>query len=75
MATVALRFDANDITLTVTDDGRGFSAAWSVTDLIRNGKLGLVGMKERAELVGGKFELSSGPEGGTRVTVRVRAVE
>lgn len=75
MATVALRFDANNITLTVSDDGRGFSAARSVTDLIRNGKLGLVGMKERAELVGGVFELKSSPGAGTQITVRVSAVE
>jgi signal transduction histidine kinase len=74
-ATVALDFGENEIALAVTDDGRGFSAARNMTDLIRSGKLGLVGMKERAELVGGIFELNSSPGAGTQVTVKVRTVD
>lgn len=69
-ATVELDFGADDVTLRVTDDGKGFSAPKNMSDLIRSGKLGLIGMKERAELVGGTFELRSDPKGGTTVTVR-----
>jgi signal transduction histidine kinase len=46
-----------------------------MSDLIRSGKLGLVGMKERAELAGGTFELRSSPGAGTQITVRVRAAD
>jgi len=74
MAAVDLDFGGDEITLAVTDDGHGFSTARNMSDLIRSGKLGLIGMKERAELVGGAFELRSDREGGTRVTVRVKAV-
>jgi signal transduction histidine kinase len=70
-ATVILNFGAKAITLTVTDDGRGFAPMGSTPDLIRIGKLGLVGMKERCELVGGTLELQSSPGTGTRIVVRV----
>ncbi|MDO8615254.1 MAG: sensor histidine kinase [Dehalococcoidia bacterium] len=74
MATVDLHFGGDEITLSVADDGHGFSPATNMSDLIRSGRLGLVGMKERAELVGGTFELRSDREGGTRVAVRVKTV-
>jgi signal transduction histidine kinase len=54
------------ITLTISDDGAGFDVegAW--------GKgLGLISMDERVEAVGGRFEIRSGPVGGTRVTAAV----
>jgi len=35
--------------------------------------MGLVSMRERAELMGGQFELSRPAEGGVRVLVRVPA--
>ena len=71
-ATVELDFSAGQISLAVTDDGKGFSPAKNMSDLIRTGKLGLVGMQERAELVGGSFELRSSPGRGTRVVVTVK---
>jgi signal transduction histidine kinase len=70
-ATVDLDFGAREITLAVTDNGTGFSATGSAPDLIRIGKLGLVGMKERCELVGGTLELQSSLGTGTRIVVRV----
>ena len=49
----------------VADDGRGFDPAAA------RGGVGLVGMRERAEAVGGELEVSSRPGDGTKVTVRV----
>jgi Signal transduction histidine kinase len=71
-ATVEMDFGAEQVRLSVTDDGIGFAPAENISDLVRAGKLGLVGMKERAELVGGSFELRSIPDGGTKVVVTVR---
>ncbi len=71
-ALVELHFTSDAITLSVSDDGAGFDASSSVSDLARTGKLGLVGMKERCELVGGSFDLQSSPGEGTRVAVTVR---
>ncbi len=71
-ALVELHFTSDAITLSVSDDGAGFDAPRNVSDLARTGKLGLVGMKERCELIGGSFDLQSSPGEGTRVAVTVR---
>jgi signal transduction histidine kinase len=55
----------NVVRLTITDDGRGFNAA----TLDRG--LGLVGIRERVELLGGNFIIESGPESGTQLQVEI----
>ncbi|MES1242695.1 MAG: GAF domain-containing sensor histidine kinase [Acidobacteriota bacterium] len=55
------------VRLTVEDDGRGFGIA----DASSASRFGLVGMRERAHLLGGSFQLESSPGAGTRVTVEV----
>jgi signal transduction histidine kinase len=72
-ATVELDFNDKDIRLSVTDDGLGFAPPKSLSQLAGLGRLGLLGMKERAELVGGSFELHSSPGKGTQLAVRVEA--
>jgi two-component system, NarL family, sensor histidine kinase UhpB len=54
-----------DVELRVSDDGRGFDPA------VRGGGLGLIGMAERARLVGGELDVRSAPGGGTTITLRV----
>ncbi|MDP2806394.1 MAG: sensor histidine kinase, partial [Gallionellaceae bacterium] len=62
--------DENDlVTLTITDDGIGF-------DPMLLGKAGLIGlgvinMREMAEVAGGRFALESSPGKGTRIVVEV----
>ena len=83
-ALLNLSFAREHTTLTVRDDGRGIpggSATRSGSprpDLPMGGfagvagakeHLGLIGMKERAQSVGGRFELRSKPEGGTSIIV------
>jgi nitrate/nitrite-specific signal transduction histidine kinase len=53
----------------VRDDGRGFdsSGALSMTD----GHFGLLGMRERAERVGGQFDVASHAGAGTQITVSI----
>ena len=72
-ATVELDFGQEGLRLSVTDDGLGFSVPENISALSLAGQLGLVGMKERAELVGGHFELRSSPGEGTEVAVTVPA--
>ncbi|GHF50842.1 signal transduction histidine kinase [Deinococcus metalli] len=55
------------LTLRITDGGPGFT--W--TGGAREGHLGLVGMRERAESLGGTFTVTARPEGGTAVEARV----
>jgi len=52
--------------LTVQDNGRGFDPAAVPAD-----RLGLVGMRERAELLGGRLRVRSASGGGTTVVASV----
>jgi len=50
--------------MTITDDGKGFRTKAVLSDK-RKGRLGLLGMKERLEMVGGKLIINSIPGKGT----------
>ncbi len=60
-----------EIQLEVTDDGIGFSVPKSPTDFAPSGHFGLLGMRERAELIGGRLEIQSEAGQGTRLSVRL----
>jgi signal transduction histidine kinase len=64
--TVELASNENQLQLTVSDAGPGFGTA----QVGEGGRLGLAGIREQAELLGGTFEIGERPEGGARVTVR-----
>ncbi|MFL6031348.1 MAG: GAF domain-containing sensor histidine kinase [Rubrobacteraceae bacterium] len=65
-ATVRLVAAPDRVRLAVEDDGRGFDAAGVPED-----RHGIVGMRERAEVLGGTLEVRSGPGAGTRIEVTV----
>jgi PAS domain S-box-containing protein len=68
---VRLSRDGDEIGLAVEDNGRGFDVD-AIRGRNRAGRgLGLVGMRERSELLGGTFEVESGPGQGTRIRVRL----
>ncbi len=66
---VRLAFEGRVVRLAVEDDGVGFVFGAQSDGDRRN--FGLVGIKERAELLGGTAEIESAPGRGTRVTVTV----
>lgn len=66
---VALHFEPVALELTVTDDGRGFSPG-NVDDLAP-AHLGLLGMRERAHMLGGRLEVTSAPGRGTIVEASI----
>jgi len=55
----------NKINFTVQDDGKGFPLPENIEELANFEKLGLVGMKERAKLIGGQLTLQSELNKGT----------
>jgi signal transduction histidine kinase len=61
------------VELRVSDDGSGFDPAVlpHVNSLTPGRGLGLIGMAERARLVGGELDVRSAPGGGTTITLRV----
>lgn len=68
---VELSFDETSCTLRVTDNGDGFELPSRLIDLAHNEHFGLLGMQERAELIGANFKISSKPGDGTIVFVHV----
>ena len=64
---VALNFDTRSVRLRVRDDGRGFDPNRRIAD----GHFGLIGMRERAEQIGGVLTIHSANERGTQIAVDV----
>jgi signal transduction histidine kinase len=64
-AWVRLKFDVDGLELEVTDNGKGIT-------LQKNGRgIGLIAMRERAELVGGTLGVEAATDGGTSVRLHV----
>lgn len=61
----------DELVLIVEDNGVGFDPEAAASAERRPG-VGLIGMRERAMLIGGEFEVESAPGRGTIVFVRVR---
>jgi signal transduction histidine kinase len=68
-AEVTLRVRGATIELDVRDDGTGIDQATRVSDSMAH--YGLLGMRQRIEMVGGSLELHANPGGGTWVHVAV----
>ncbi|NWF63961.1 MAG: PAS domain S-box protein [Chloroflexi bacterium] len=67
-----LTFATARVALQITDDGRGFDVNEALAHHLQDGRgLGLLGMRERAELLGGRLQVESRPGAGTRVTVEL----
>jgi signal transduction histidine kinase len=56
--------------LKIVDDGCGFTASDSLHHLADAGHFGLVGMSERAKLIGGEWGADSAPGQGTKIWVQ-----
>jgi signal transduction histidine kinase len=63
--TVRLARASPGLTLTIRDDGRGFDVPDDLHDLATQGHFGLVGMAERAALIGGRWTVESALGEGT----------
>ncbi|MFA4966012.1 MAG: sensor histidine kinase [Thermoleophilia bacterium] len=69
-ATVSLVFDRGAATLRVVDDGRGFGLGDEGARAAEAGRLGLLGMRERARSMGGSLIVATSPGAGTSIEVR-----
>jgi PAS domain S-box-containing protein len=67
---ITLGIEENQIQLQILDDGVGFDLSQKRTEHT----LGLVGMRERARLLGGKFILQASPGSGTFIAVTLPVV-
>jgi signal transduction histidine kinase len=64
--TVRLSRDERSVSLVVQDDGRGFDP-----ESVRQGGLGLIGMRERVALLGGRLTVESSEGAGTMLRAEV----
>jgi len=68
-AGIDVTFGEREIRIVISDDGVGFKPPPSMGDFSRDGKLGLAGMQERIQLIGGSLEVDSQPGAGTTITI------
>jgi signal transduction histidine kinase len=68
-AWIRLKFLSDSLELEVEDHGKGF-----VAEKMQRG-IGLVAMRERAELIGGTLAISPRPQGGTKVRLQIPRVK
>lgn len=68
---VDVRFQDDDLFLSVTDDGVGFDLPPSPDLLTRAGRFGLVGIQERVARLGGTLQIQTAPGQGTQIVVRL----
>jgi PAS domain S-box-containing protein len=69
-ATVRILKIPDAVRLEIRDDGKSFPAERALSAM-RGGRLGLLGMQERVEMVGGRFAIASAPGKGTTVTAEI----
>ena len=68
-ASVKVSFSESEFVMWIEDDGKGFVAPERVSDLVASGHYGLMGMQERAELIGARLAIRSAPNAGTTIEV------
>lgn len=70
---VSTNFSPTAFIIQIQDDGQGFVAPERVSDLAASGHYGLMGMQERAELIGAQLSIQSTPGAGTTIELKVPA--
>ena len=68
---INLSFKQRTVAVRITDDGSGFDVEEAIASKDRPRGLGLIGMRERVNLMNGTLEISSSPGKGTRVHVEI----
>jgi PAS domain S-box-containing protein len=68
---ISLRKQGGVVLLTITDDGKGFLLR-TILPKLKGGGWGLTNMRERAELIGGRFRINSVAGKGTAIEVETR---
>jgi len=68
---VQLNYEPERVELVVADNGRGFDWREAIQRAWTEKKFGLMGMQERAHILGGELEIESIPGEGSAIKVRV----
>ena len=68
-AELEIIYDSGAVTMNVKDDGQGFIPPETAAELAPQGHFGLLGIHERADLIGARLEIRSAPGAGTQIAV------
>lgn len=68
---VSMVISEDKISVSIRDNGKGFEIPVRMGELTRSGKLGLNGMQERAQLLGGTLRIESNKGEGTNLSVEI----
>jgi two-component system sensor histidine kinase DegS len=71
-AVVNLEFAEQCLKIIIEDNGRGFAYPKHFDSLASRDKLGLIGIKQRIDFLGGTFEIQSHPRGGTKLMIEAK---
>jgi signal transduction histidine kinase len=61
---------ARAVHMQIQDNGKSFDVN-KILNTTRSRRMGLIGMNERAQMVGGTFTIKSSPDKGTRLNVQI----
>ena len=67
---ISLYPEGDFLMLSVKDNGAGYDPVKTMDLALGGGSMGVLGMQERAALIGGELIIESGPEGGCAVSLR-----
>jgi signal transduction histidine kinase len=67
--TIHLEFGDPQVRLAVKDNGNGFVVPKDPAEMAASGHFGLLGIQERAELMGARMELASASNEGTKLSI------
>ena len=70
-ATLRLDFWQENLRIEINDNGKGFNVAQTLESAFADQHMGLLGMKQRVEWLGGDFKVESSHSGGTTIAVRL----
>jgi signal transduction histidine kinase len=68
---IRLESEAGKVRMVITDNGKGFEVPPRLSDFSSTGKLGVIGMQERAQLLRGTMNIQSAAGKGTAITVEI----
>lgn len=66
---ITMKFLGEELVVEITDNGDGFDLTQTLDSAVSAGQLGLLGMKQRAEMLGGKIDVRTTKGRGTTITL------
>jgi signal transduction histidine kinase len=71
-ANVTIKFGVESLDITIHDDGQGILPIINLSKFYLKGKWGLIGIKERAEQLGGICKIDSNYGEGTQLSIKIK---